>query len=105
MSAHPKVGAGQHGALLLELDGPVVEQPAQPTASQIFGGGGVPHEYRLRDVVQALRAAAKDNRVPAVVLDLDIFSGGGQTALSRGRRGAGRGAQGGQASACLCQRL
>jgi protease-4 len=83
MSAHPKVGTGQRGALLLALDGPVVEQPSQPTPSQILGGGRAPHEYRLRDMVQALRAAAKDSRVPAVVLDLDIFAGGGQTALSQ----------------------
>ncbi|HEX4736584.1 MAG TPA: signal peptide peptidase SppA [Allosphingosinicella sp.] len=82
MSAHPKVGSGQRGALFLQLDGPVVEQPAQPTAAQVFGGGNAPRQYRLRDVVQALRAAAKDGRVPAVVLNLDIFAGGGQTALA-----------------------
>src|SRR5947209_5003447 len=83
MSARPTVGAGQHGALFLRLDGPVVEQPARPTASQVLGGSRAPHEYRLRDMVQALRTAAKDKRVPAVVLDLDIFAGGGQTALSQ----------------------
>lgn len=83
MSARPTVGAGQRGALVLRIDGPVVEQPSQPTASQIFSGGGAPHEYRLRDVVQSLRAAATDKRVPAVVLDLDIFAGGGQTALAQ----------------------
>ncbi|MDB5692494.1 MAG: sppA [Alphaproteobacteria bacterium] len=83
MSARPTVGSGQKGALLLRLDGPVVEQPSQPTASQVFGGSRGPHEYRLRDMIQALRTAAKDKRVPAVALDLDIFAGGGQTALSQ----------------------
>src|SRR3954452_8477846 len=83
MSARPTVGAGQRGALLLRIDGPVVEQPSQPSGSQVFGGGGAPHEYRLRDMVQALRSAASDKRVPAVVLDLDIFAGGGQTALAQ----------------------
>jgi protease-4 len=83
MSARPTVGTGQHGALLLSLDGPVVEQPSQPSAGQVLGGSAGPHQYRLRDMVSALRAAAKDRRVPAVVLDLDIFSGGGETALAQ----------------------
>ena len=83
MSARPTVGTGQRGALLLALDGPVVEQPSQPSASQVLGGSRGPHEYRLRDMIQSLRSAASDNRVPAVVLDLDIFAGGGQTALAQ----------------------
>jgi protease-4 len=81
MSARPTLGAGEHGALLLDLDGPIVEQPAQATASEVFSGGG-PREFRLRDIVHALETAADDDRVKAVALDLDIFSGGGQATLS-----------------------
>lgn len=81
MTARPTLGSGDRGALLLDLDGPIVEQPAQATASEVFSGGG-PREYRLRDVVHALETAATDDRVKAVALNLDIFSGGGQTALS-----------------------
>ncbi|MEA3052430.1 MAG: protease [Sphingomonadales bacterium] len=81
MTARPTLGANDRGALLLALDGPIVEQPAQATASQVFSGGG-PREYRLRDVVHALDAAREDDRVKAVALDLDIFSGGGQATLS-----------------------
>lgn len=81
MTARPTLGAGDRGALLIQLDGPIVEQPAQPTASEVFSGGG-PREYRLRDIVHSLRAAAEDDRVKAVALDLDIFSGGGQATLS-----------------------
>jgi protease-4 len=81
MTARPTLGAGDRGALLLRLDGPIVEQPAQATASEVFSGGGA-REYRLRDVVHSLRAAATDDRVKAVALDLDIFSGGGQATLS-----------------------
>jgi protease-4 len=81
MTAQPTLGAGDRGALLLALDGPIVEQPAQATASEVFSGGG-PREYRLRDVVHALETAATDDRVKTVVLDLDIFSGGGQAAVS-----------------------
>ena len=38
-------------------------------------------EYRARDIVTALRAAAKDERIKAVVLDLSRFTGGGQVHL------------------------
>jgi protease-4 len=82
MSSRPTVGSGEKGALLLELTGPIVEQPTQPTASDLFAGGGVAREYRLRDVIHSLRKAAADDRVQAVALDLDVFSGGGQAALS-----------------------
>ncbi len=81
MTARPTLGAGDRGALLFQLDGPIVEQPAQATASELFSGGG-PREYRLRDVVHSLRTAAADERVKAVALDLDVFSGGGQATLS-----------------------
>jgi protease-4 len=81
MTARPTLGAGDRGALLFQLDGPIVEQPAQATASEVFSGGG-PREYRLRDVVHSLRTAAVDERVKAVALDLDVFSGGGQATLS-----------------------
>ncbi|HEX8238904.1 MAG TPA: signal peptide peptidase SppA [Allosphingosinicella sp.] len=81
MTARPTLGSGDRGALLLRLDGPIVEQPAQATASEVIGGGG-PREYRLRDIVHSLQTAATDDRVKAVALDLDIFSGGGQATLS-----------------------
>jgi protease-4 len=81
MTARPTLGSGDRGALLLQLDGPIVEQPAQATASEVFSGGG-PREYRLRDLVHSLQRAAGDDRVKAVALDLDIFSGGGQATLS-----------------------
>jgi protease-4 len=81
MTARPTLGAGDRGALLLSLDGPIVEQPAQATASELLSGGG-PRQYRLRDVVHGLELAARDDRVKAVALDLDIFSGGGQATIS-----------------------
>lgn len=81
MTARPTLGSGDRGALLLQLDGPIVEQPAQATASEVFSGGGS-REYRLRDVVHSLEVAATDDRVKVVALDLDIFSGGGQATLS-----------------------
>tara|TARA_R110000782_G_scaffold78276_9_gene155573 strand:+ start:967 stop:2862 length:1896 start_codon:yes stop_codon:yes gene_type:complete len=72
------------GALLLDLDGVIVEQPqvADPFAALLSNEAPV-KEYRLRDVVMALEAARNDPNVKAVVLNLDGFMGGGQVALSR----------------------
>jgi protease-4 len=81
MQAAPGAGTGSGGALLLDLAGPIVEQPSEPTAAQIFGGAEMVKEYRLRDVLHSLKQAASDDAIEAVVLDLDIFAGGGQTAL------------------------
>ncbi len=39
-------------------------------------------QYRLRDLVAALDKAKDDDRVKAVALDLDGFTGGGQTAMA-----------------------
>jgi protease-4 len=82
LSARPTVGAGERGALLLDLSGPIVEQPAQATPAEVLGGSGPGRQYRLRDVIHALDEAADDDRIKAIALDLDIFSGGGQTTLS-----------------------
>lgn len=72
------------GALLLDLDGYIVEQPrAADPASLLIGGAAPVREYRLRDIVMALEAARTDPRVKAVVLDLDGFMGGGQVAIAR----------------------
>ena len=72
------------GALLLQLKGSLSEQPADAKPFDIVssGGGAQAGEYRLRDVVRAVNAAATDDRVKAVVLDLDGFTGGGQVAIS-----------------------
>ena len=70
------------GVLALQLDGAVVEQPSKPGLTDIAGGGSMPSEYRLRDVVGALDEAREDDRVKAVALDLDRFAGGGQVAMT-----------------------
>ncbi|MEA3387886.1 signal peptide peptidase SppA [Sphingobium sp. CCH11-B1] len=72
------------GALLLDLDGTIVEQPAEVSATALLtGSGGDAKEYRLSDIVAALDAARSDAKVKAVVLNLDGFMGGGQVALAR----------------------
>ena len=72
------------GALLVDLDGYLVEQPSRTNPGTLLLGGEAPvREYRLRDVVMALEAARTDPKVKAVVLDLDGFMGGGQVAIER----------------------
>ncbi|MGN5375509.1 signal peptide peptidase SppA [Sphingomonas hankookensis] len=70
------------GALVLDLSGSIVEQPAETDPVALLSGQPVAQQLRLRDVVRALDAARGDSRVKAVVLDLDKFAGGYPAALS-----------------------
>jgi protease-4 len=76
LSYRPNKAAIHDGALVMALDGTIVEQPEQADPFARFGGGEVTRQHRLRDVVRALDAARTDDRVKAVVLDLDRFMGG-----------------------------
>ena len=82
LTARPSAGDVREGALVLDLDGVIVEErtPVDPFAALISGSAPVP-EHQARDVVRAIDAAATDERVKAVVLDLDSFLGGGQVHL------------------------
>jgi protease IV len=71
------------GALHLNLEGVIVEQPEQVNPFDALTGGEPVTQHRLRDIVQALESAATDDRVTSVALDLDGFLGGGQTAIAR----------------------
>ena len=90
LSARPATKAISDGALVVALDGRLVEQPrdADPFAS--LGGGRVTGEVRLRDVVRALDTASSDKRVKAVVIDLDRFTGGYPAAVSEVAAAVGR---------------
>jgi protease-4 len=70
----------KNGVLDLSLNGSVVEQPARAQWSNVASGNRL-GQYRLRDLVQVLDKARDDDRVKAVALDLDGFTGGGQTAI------------------------
>ncbi len=83
LTVRPNVGAVRDGALLLDLAGTIVEQPTSAAPSDLLiGGGSLVREYRLRDIVHGLDKAASDSRIKAVALDLDIFTGGGQSAIA-----------------------
>jgi protease-4 len=76
LNARPAPTAIKDGALLLDLDGAIVEQPEEVQPLAALTGERVGKQYRLRDVVRAIDAAKDDRRVKAVVLDLDGFGGG-----------------------------
>jgi protease IV len=83
LSAGPNPGKVQDGALLLELDGFVSEQPAAVDPINALITQQTPmKEFRQRDIVRSLDLAVEDERIKAVVLDLDRFLGGGQTSLA-----------------------
>jgi protease IV len=70
------------GALLLKLNGAVVEEPAEIDPVSVLLSQQVPmKQFAARDIVTGLRGAAKDDRIKAVVLDLSRFVGGGQVHL------------------------
>lgn len=83
LSVSPYKDSAREGALRLDLSGAIVEQPsrADPFAAAL-GGGPAVREYRVAQLLRALDAAAADDRIRAVALDLDIFVGGGQTAIA-----------------------
>ena len=78
LSSRPSPASVREGALLLKLDGSIVEEAQLiDPLSQLMARQTPSSEYRARDLVAALRSAAGDKRIKAVVLDLDRFTGAG----------------------------
>ena len=83
LSARPSPGQVRDGALLIDLGGVVVEEKsAVDPFTALLSGTAPVEEYRSRDIVRALDAAATDDRIKAVVFDLSTFLGGGQVHLT-----------------------
>lgn len=70
--------------LVMSLNGNLVEQfsgsPRDVAMAQLRGDQA-PKQTRLRDVLATLEAAAKDDKISALMLDLDNFSGAGMVGL------------------------
>lgn len=83
LRAGPNPAAVRDGALVLALNGFISEQPeaVDPLLTVISDETPV-GEYRQRDIIRALKLAETDDKVKAVVLDLDSFLGGGQSSLA-----------------------
>ncbi len=79
LTARPSPAQIRDGALLLELDGVVVEEKSAVDPIEALLSGAAPiREFQVRDMVQAIEAAARDDRIKAIVLDMTSFVGGGQ---------------------------
>ena len=84
LTARPSPASVRDGALLLALDGAIVEERTEVDPFAALLSGQAPMgEYQARDLVHALDKAAEDDRIDAVVLDLDRFVGGGQVHLQK----------------------
>jgi protease-4 len=82
LSARPNPGEVRDGALLITLSGVVVEEKSVLDPIEALLSRSAPvEEYRARDIVRALDAAATDERIKAVVIDLSTFLGGGHVHL------------------------
>lgn len=82
LSARPNPGAVRDGALFLKLDGVVVEEKSEiDPFTALLSGTAPTAEYRARDLVRAIDAAAGDDRIKAIAFDLSEFLGGGQVHL------------------------
>ncbi len=78
LSARPNPGVVRDGALLLDIDGVIVEEVAPIDPLQALISQAIPvREYSSRDLVRAIDAAASDDRIQAIALDLTGFMGGG----------------------------
>lgn len=83
LSFSPPAASVEEGALLVKLDGVVVEEPEEIDPFGMVLSASTPiQEHRARDLVRAIEGAATDERIKAVVLDLDYFLGGGQVHMA-----------------------
>ncbi len=80
-SGDDKVKVPATAALVLNLTGDLVEEkrwtdPVATAINESLGGQEEAPEVLVRDVVKVLQAAAKDNRIQALVLDLSMLGRG-----------------------------
>lgn len=87
LSFKPNTALPGSGALVVDLTGTLVEQPAETDPLTLLAGNnGIARETRLRDLERSLQTAATSNSIKAVVLDLDAFAGGQQATIAAAGR-------------------
>ncbi|MEO6042159.1 MAG: signal peptide peptidase SppA [Croceibacterium sp.] len=79
LSLRPNPGEVRTGALLLKLNGSVVEEvaPFSPW-SAVLSSAAPTKQFAARDLVRAIDTAGRDKRIKALALDMSTFTGGGQ---------------------------
>lgn len=84
LSYRPNPAAVTDGALLVKLDGVVVEEAQNSDPFNALLSGEAPlKQFRERDIIRAIDTAASDDRIKVIALDLDKFMGGGQVSLEQ----------------------
>ena len=68
-------------ALVLALDGAIVDQASEEDPLNMLLGAAGRREVQARDIIRAIDLAAEDKRIKTMVLDLDLFVGAGQANL------------------------
>ncbi|OYX63365.1 MAG: signal peptide peptidase SppA [Sphingomonadales bacterium 32-64-17] len=82
LSARPNPGTVNEGALLLKLDGSIVEEVAAIDPFSTLLSRSLPtREYAAHELAHAIDSAAEDDRIKAIALDLTTFTGGGQVSV------------------------
>ena len=82
LNARAPLSVPRGSALVLDLSGVVVDQATERDFTELLApGGSVTQEIQARDVIRAIATARDDDRVKAIVLQLDTFVGGGQANL------------------------
>jgi protease-4 len=76
-------GIPDRGALVLDLQGVLVEEKTAVEPLELLQSGERPVETHLRSVIKALDLATDDDRIGWLVLDLDEFGGGLMPHLER----------------------
>jgi protease IV len=83
LTARPSPAAVREGALVLALEGTIVEEKSEiDLLGTLLSGEAPVGEYDAQQLVHAIDEAAKDERIKAVVLDLSGFLGGGQVHIA-----------------------
>ncbi|MFA9200380.1 MAG: hypothetical protein ACEQR8_04210, partial [Cypionkella sp.] len=83
LTARPSPAAVREGALLLDLSGTIVEEKSEiDVLGALLSGEAPMSEFDAQELVHAIDAAAADERIKAVVLDLSGFVGGGQVHIA-----------------------
>jgi protease-4 len=81
LSMRPTPGKVTEGALVIQLDGAVVEETAEVTTSDLLlaqtTNADLPRDVRARDIERALSTAAGDPKIKLVAIDLSRFTGAG----------------------------
>lgn len=91
LTSRPSPGQVREGALLLKLDGAIVEEASSVDPIGALLSSSLPtRQFEARTLVRAIDAAARDERIKAIALDLTTFTGGPHVSVKEVTEALGR---------------